>query len=238
MSDQATSGMISAGYMLAKRTLRPDYICSQLMPERILSASECLVDFVPDLWTIDWTRLPDEERAKKARVFGMDAAARRQVSLWVEEGVDKGAFGWPNVFFSTDDAREFVRRFVPGQEDLVLFGLGLPERLSELFIESETPSDETGASGVFEAISRLQPLEDGGRVLGFEILGYDTSGYHSWLCNGLEQDVADELSVRPNADGFVDTYHDAMKAAEFCGRDEVGAEPGFWAPWLVVEYDL
>ena len=41
-----------------------------------------------------------------------------------------------------------------------------------------------------------------------------------------------------NEDGFITSAPEASAAAEYCGRPDVGAEPGFWAPWLVVEYAL
>ena len=44
--------------------------------------------------------------------------------------------------------------------------------------------------------------------------------------------------VKPGASGFIASARDAVAAAEYCGRDNVGAEPGFWAPWLVVDYAL
>ena len=50
--------------------------------------------------------------------------------------------------------------------------------------------------------------------------------------------VAKDLGIRPGPTGFIESASDALKAADHCGSDEVGAEPGFWAPWLVTEYPL
>ena len=42
----------------------------------------------------------------------------------------------------------------------------------------------------------------------------------------------------PNEAGFITSAPEASVAADYCGRQDVGPEPGFWGPWLVVEYAL
>ena len=58
----------------------------------------------------------------------------------------------------------------------------------------------------------------------------------SWVCNGLEAVCAEHLQVQPNEYGSIPEYADARRCAEYVSRDEVGAEPGLWLPWLITRY--
>ena len=73
-------------------------------------------------------------------------------------------------------------------------------------------------------------------LLGFEPLVFNGGLSCSWLCNGLETTVAEQLGIRPNASGLISTFEEACRCVEFISRDEIGAEPGLWLPWLVIEH--
>lgn len=182
-----------------------------MLPERILSVSECIVDIIPE---------PGERFAEPYNAFD------------IEE------IGWPNVFYSTPDAWEFIRRSLPEADDLVILGIGLHLTLVDAYLtEEQPPAGAKGASGVYEAISRGKGLDPGGENLGFEVLGLECGGSpHSWLCNGLEMDAWRELGIRPNERGFLGTLDEAQRCAQYANRPESGAEPVFWLPWLIVRY--
>jgi hypothetical protein len=76
-----------------------------------------------------------------------------------------------------------------------------------------------------------------GRLLGFELLNLeDGLVLHTWLCNKLETHCANALGIRPNAAGCIETLEDAQRCREEISREEVGAEPGPWLPFALVEY--
>ena len=152
--------------------------------------------------------------------------------------MNTGNVGWPRVFFASHDARAFAKRFLPRDQRFKLLGIGLPAGVVEQFLAEQAPGPSMGVPGVYKAVSNRVSLESGGGVLGWEVLCYDHGGFHSWLCNGLETNVAEKYGIRPNEAGFITSAPEASVAAEYCGRQDVGAEPGFWAPWLVVEYAL
>jgi hypothetical protein len=127
-------------------------------------------------------------------------------------------------------------------QDAALLRLGLHRSHVETFLEhakpppagpSEAPIGETG---ICQMVSKGEPPEQDGLVLGFEPLVYDQDLSCSWLCNGLEQLCMDDLNIAPNAGGFLETYEDAVQCVEHISSPEVGAEPGVWLPWLVVRY--
>lgn len=86
-------------------------------------------------------------------------------------------------------------------------------------------------------LSRYEPIDPSGAVLGFEILGDDGCyNFHSPICNHLETDLKDDLGVRFNESGFIDSFEDADRSALFINQCE-DAESSYWYPCLIVRYD-
>ena len=69
------------------------------------------------------------------------------------------------------------------------------------------------------------------------MLGFDVGLFHSWICNGLERDAADDLGIRPNQHGFITTFEEAERVARWANDDE-GTEPVDWRPWAISRYPL
>ncbi len=86
-------------------------------------------------------------------------------------------------------------------------------------------------------LSRFEPIDPSGIVLGFEILGNDGCyNFHSHICNGLETDLKEELGVAFNENGFIDSFEDADRSAQYINQGE-DAEPCDWYPSLIMRYD-
>jgi hypothetical protein len=76
-----------------------------------------------------------------------------------------------------------------------------------------------------------------GIFLGHEVLGLELGGhYHSLLCNHLQRDYARELAIELNGNLLIANLEDAIKAAKFTNREDVGAEPADWFPFRLVSY--
>jgi hypothetical protein len=77
----------------------------------------------------------------------------------------------------------------------------------------------------------------GGDVAGFELVatlfGLLTD---SWLQHGLERTCAQKLSIKPNRQGLIESYDDAVRCTELAS-ETLGHFPGLWLPWLIVLYD-
>ncbi len=85
---------------------------------------------------------------------------------------------------------------------------------------------------------RFEPIDSSGIVLGFEILG-DEGCYNfcSHICNGLETDLKEKLGVAFNENGFIDSFEDADRSAQYINQSE-DAEPCDWYPSLIMRYDI
>jgi len=233
---------LSAGYYVTRLSDRGAHIPSELVPDKLLSASACICDFFPNGWAIAWASVTDEERLKRAAAFGVSSSGLPAVLEWATDAFSKD-FGWPNTFYELEAAKDARARFLPADGDTVIIGLGLHQDDAEVFLKAATPPAPKpgfapiGESGIFECVSSGTKIRDGGEFLGFELvatyLGILTC---SWLCNGLEAVCANQLGIPPNSHGLVQTYADASRCAEFISRDGMSAEPGLWLPWRLSIY--
>src|SRR5262249_37553261 len=138
--------------------------------------------------------------------------------------------------------REARSRFF-SNSDLRVLGLGLPLKYRDSFLAAAAPppsrpgSSPEGRSGCLRVLDSGGALPGTGVALGFELLNVDSGPIdHSWLCNGLERYFADNLRVSPAPNGFLPDLGDAVRCCEAIERGDVGAEPGPWFPWLIVDY--
>ena len=209
----------------------------ELLPDRILTASHCLVDLAPDTWAISWTGDTMESRREAAARFGLTEQGLRELMDWSTAAIDSGSLGWPSVFLDVDNAIEFRARFLPASVDAVVFGIALPADLRDEFLEETRPGPQEGTPGVVMALQANATQDERGRLLGFDVLGWDYGGFHSYICNGLETEFQRALGLRPNAHGFFATEQEARRCAEHAGLETTAAEPALWLPWRVALYE-
>jgi hypothetical protein len=70
-------------------------------------------------------------------------------------------------------------------------------------------------------------------------ISYDQNINDSWLCSGLERDMFEQFGIRPNKNGLINTYDEAMRVYRWIAEDEQRghrAEPEPYYPWLLVAY--
>jgi hypothetical protein len=147
-------------------------------------------------------------------------------------------FGFPNVFFDLDLARDFYTRYLQHLPDVKLLSIALPEIYWAEFIKEFTNPDGVAENGVRKKLRERNKLEREALGRGFEILGYDCASFCSFVCNSLEGEYHTKLGITFNANGLIDDYEHAVRAADFTTLDEVNAEPLWWRPWSVSEYAL
>lgn len=203
---------------------------ADLLPPTLVTLSGCLGGHAFEFW---W----NTENVDGAGEFGVPEERYSELIEWYREQFER-SLGAPDVAFTRAVIDQFVALFVGEASSLVVLGCGLSSEHASMLEVHQTPEDR-GEYGVFEMLQRNLPLEAGGRVLGFEPMSYEYGLEHSWLCNSLEREVHAELGVSPDPEtGLLRTYEDGVRVAEYLSRDDVGAEPGTWLPWLVVEYPL
>lgn len=204
---------------------------SELLPASFPTLSGCLADFAFEFW---W----NEENAAAATRFGVAESRLAELVSWYLGQFDR-TLGAPDVAFSTSIITEFLAEFVDDASGLTILGGGLSEDHRARLLEEKSTPPEAGEYGVFSMLEANNHFDSGGTELGFELVSYEYGLEHSWLCNSLEREVHARLGVSPNpATGLVDSFEKAVLIADYINQDEVGAEPGLWLPWLVVEYPV
>lgn len=243
MATSRTDHLLALGYLIVRPMPRDSFFSAELVPDLIVSASACLCHQFPGPYAVDWCSDTEEKRAKDLAEFGIDPAHQPVARRWATESFGQ-SFGWPGTFYSLRAATEARATLIPASVDVRVLGLGLHEARLDEFLRSAAPapsaegSAPNGETGSFTMAARRERLA-AGRLLGFELLNVeDGQVVHTWLCNKLETHCANALGIRPNAAGCIDTFEDAQRCCEEISRDEVGAEPGPWLPFALVDYEL
>ncbi len=228
---------VSGGYYLIRPASRAEHMDPRLLPERILTVSDCITNLAPGTWAIEWANDTRKSRLKDAAKFGIDEAGLAEITQWTTKALENGTLGWPHVFFDLGIVREFAIKFLGQCSDVQVLGLALHHDECSVFLEEAAPGKGEGEVGVYTCINAGRELEVGGTAAGFDVLGLDFQSFHSYICNGLEVEFDQKLRIKPNTLGFFDRHADAIKCAEHSGLDSTAAEPALWQPWKVVLYD-
>ncbi|MFF1870144.1 hypothetical protein [Kitasatospora herbaricolor] len=83
----------------------------------------------------------------------------------------------------------------------------------------------------------VREVAEGGRELGWEVLGYDDGLLHSWLCNNLYEDGVRDLGVATDDDrGLLPDREAAVRVAAWANA-RGDTKPVTWFPAALVEWD-
>jgi hypothetical protein len=227
---------ISGGYFFVRAGASPENTEPGLLPERLWTPTRCFCDLYPEYWAISWCAPSQEETDLAIDQLGLAPSDLQPLQQWVERQLEQGGVGFPGTLLRHDVALEFGARFVRDPRDIKLLGIGLPEDCTDEFLAEAAPRPGEGPAGIYQAMEAGADLHAGGERLGFEPLGYDHGGFHSFICNSLERDCALALGLTINPNGKFTERADCDRAVEFIRLDSTGAEPALWQPWLIVEY--
>ncbi|SEU40402.1 hypothetical protein [Nonomuraea wenchangensis] len=142
--------------------------------------------------------------------------------------------GWDRWFASSQEAE--IARDQAGRPELHVLGAG--------FAADDVPGlqDDMARDGwdgsLPERLIRREEFPGAGeRRLGFELVGFDVAGWHTWTCiGGLVTDVHQATGIRPGPDGLIQDEQDARRAAQWLTDSGLGDPKVFlWAAALLTE---
>ncbi len=219
-------------------TPRKDYMDEKIVPETVLSVSSCLCKQYPDT-SILW----GNSEVKKARYMDQLGLSLNTVQLfeqWIEEHRNTGDVLFPQVFSSLHSAQDFLNRFLIQHPGIRIISIGLPERYKSDFLEDIElfSSKNPEPYGVEKMLLQHHPPEkDGAKKVGYEVLGFDSGSFHSYLCNGLESDFRQHFNFSPNRYGLIDSIEEADRYSDYCNElSEEETESVLWLPWAIFEH--
>ena len=204
-----TSQYRAGGYMIVRATERQEWMSADLLPARVISASDCICPHFPESWAYLWSGDSDAYRRWMMEELGIPAESLADVVIWLsEKSEESDAIEWPSTFLHLKDARAFIERFA---HDLNLTLLGLAIHSSYLSKVQERIAPRSRA-GFWAAVDTPRASAPDGEPLGFELLGHDSGGQRPLL----------DLQQRRTR---VSRHEDYLRA-----------EPVPWFPWLLLRY--
>ena len=238
---------VCGGYFIAKpaNNSGPVDFCeickAQLPAGDIVTLSTCLTVTLPHNWSYEWVDTADEERKRRGEIWGLRDTDLTEFIEWTTETLHTGEIGYPNVLLTLEIARDLLHRFPISRDGWNLLGLGLRRDNAASFVAEYGPLKENERlPPIADAISKEMTFDASGEVIGYEVLGWEVDGFHSWFCSRSEKDGSQELGVRPGSNGLFESYDDAAKVANAAVRPHDAAPFGSiaWYPWAVVSYPI
>jgi hypothetical protein len=147
--------------------------------------------------------------------------------------------GWDDWFASPAEAE--AARAQAGQPGLPVIAVGFARAdVPGLLAEMADGGWDTAAGSLPERLARQEPFPHaGGQRLGFELVGFDTGRWHTWVClGGLVADVYQGTGVRPGKWGLIQEEQDARRAAQWLTDSGLGDPKVFlWAAALLADVE-
>ena len=227
-----------AGYYLVQGRDSGEHGPAGLPAPLFWTVSGCICPIYPGAWGLPWVKISQEERERISRELDLHPAEFQALQTWVNDQMEGGNFGWPDVFLEPEPARQFYRSYLRQLPRISLIRIALPETYLEEFTRLGKPAEGSGEPGVYAGIRRGVLIEPGQEDLGYDILGYDLGSFHSSACHYLYKDFKDELGISLNEIGLIEDYDQAVRAAEYTRQPGRGVEPALWQPWLLTAVDL
>lgn len=220
----------SGGYLLIERTKRAAYMDQQLIPKIVQSASACICEQHPTLDVL-WGMSEKEKELYRARLR-LNEEEFLELTEWVEIYQESGELGYPQTFQTVERAKECRDSFFSHIE-LDIIEIGLIESYVSGFLAEGDEGEGPERYGVERFILKGEMKKPTGRLLGYEVLGYENGMFHSYLCNSLEQDFAKQFSFRLNKHGFIPTLEEAERYCTYGNQDDIETEEVLWLPWAI-----
>lgn len=228
---------IIGGYYLIQATESKKWMNEKFFPPLIWSASRHICEIYPESWILPWAS--DDVSAKENQeILELDDAEFKALQLEFNNLFNQDEFGFPNVFLSLAVARNFHGRYLKHLSNIKLLSIALADEYWEEFIQETEPGKNMGEPGIRIKLRSRHSVEPEAMFKGFEVSGYDHGQFCSYICNSLQEDYSKKFGISLNKNGFIESYDDARKAADYTMLDETKAEPYLWFPWLISEYSM
>lgn len=172
------------------------------------------------------------------RDAGLSSADLISMSDCVVDLVSAKRDGWDDWFDDPVSAERSRAR--AGRSGLHVLAVGIaatdaPALLQDLAEGGYSPDD----GGMTGRLARREAFPDvqSGRVRGFELVGFDHGGWHTWTClGGLVNEVRQATGVRPGSWGLIQEEQEARRAAAWLTASGLGDPKVFlWVPALLVD---
>lgn len=205
---------LQTGYYIVEPVTKPEFVA--LPCKQILSVSDCFCTHHPDLDEFYW--LGTEEKSKKYQnKFRLADEIFFQMKEDVSVLFEKEKMGSDGMFYYLEDAKRIYQKYFCHNREVRIIGISVEDDFFQILQE------EMGNAFQIPKLEKIQ-----GKMLGYEIIGWDISRFHSYLCNGLEKVIIEEYSLIVNHQGLLQNSYEEI--VDFVKRIKGMGEPVEWIP--------
>lgn len=203
------------GYYICETVEAPEWLRG--VSSRVLSVSGCIGERHPK-WECFLGGFRKGKSREYQKALGMDdeqykALLEAANRLFTHKQIDIDS-----RFLRLSDAQDLYKKYFFNLPCRVVSISTAPEYFSVLAEEMAGSNSNGSMSGIL----------DDSRCLGCDILGWDSSGFHSFLCNSLEKQLPD---AKFNGVGLLENVFSDV--TRFAGMIQGQGEPVVWVPCKV-----
>ena len=210
------SERVIIGYYICMKSECPSF--TGFSADRFLSVSDCLCDHEPQIFRCHGWGKSGDDKEYRHRYFA-DEEEYIQLSLKLRELFENGLF--------CSDGR-FMRR-----EDAVYFYTRLFKKHDCTLVAVSTDKEYASLAGDKDFSDKYEKYSTDMEVIGCDVIGWDISVFHSFLCNSLHKRFD---GLKFSRYGLLDADLSAAKniASEIQGK----GEPVDWIPVEICKPDI
>jgi hypothetical protein len=216
------------GYYIVVPSPTPEYM--RVECEQILTATECICNLHPNMQGSFWLPVNQncsEQHKEYQKLLGFSNKEFTEfkdfiLQLYVSHKIDGDG-----RFAALSDTVEFSDKWLGNISNAKIVSLHLGEDCKDMFMENFPKSNIP----IFSDAS-----EENCEFLGYDIMGWDMSGFHSFHCNDLAKIISEKYNLKLNNFGLIqNSYSEVKEFAEYI--DDKG-EPVLWIPFAVYEHSI
>lgn len=216
--------MIAGGYILIRPEPMSEYLtANNLLPKALLSASHCISNLSG---IAEWA-------GGNPEALGVPKDKVESANQW-GESAHNDLFGYPNIFYTLQNAQDYVDQFIPDiPDDLTILGIALSRTNVEKLINLDVAK-----YGVYQMLERMKQPTEGGIPLGYEILSFGYGIEHTWLCYSFHEKAYEQHDIKPNQHGFLNSELEAQLIIDSIVRIPPNTKDEPWYPFQMIQYEV
>lgn len=204
------------GYYICERVTTPNFLHG--FSKEIYSVSPCIGEQHPNLSGCFWQGYQKEKKEYRKR-WKLNDEDFQQLFLDVSDLFERKLMDADGRFLYLADARcVYERYFADGS--CLLLGISLAEQYLPMMQEE------------VKLIGTELPV---GQSIGCDILGWDISSFHTFLCNSLQTDVQGDDEISFNVHGLVENSYSIV--GQYAASIAEMGEPVDWLPYEILLYE-
>lgn len=212
---------LNYGYYIISPVSKSEYI--SLDCEQILTVSSCISNPHPLLDGSFWMN-HDQDQKVYQKLLAISDNEFAELMQVVDDLYNSCRLDGDSRFLRFEDAKLFYKKYLYNMSGMRIIGIAIEDNIRKE-LEEEIEGWVNAASS-FE----LQSIGD---LIGYDILGWDYGGFHTYLCNSLDKEISKSYSLEVNSLGVIQNSYQQVK--EFAKMIDGKGEPVLWLPFAVYD---